>query len=77
MVRTLLTLIVCSMFFSAATAQKVLISWTSPEYTKLEYRKVAVLAKISDSDVRQMVEDNAVLTLRDKGVNVVTSYLNF
>lgn len=77
MVRTLLALIVCSLFFSAATAQKVLSSWTSPEYTKPEYRKVAVLAKISDSDVRQMVEDNAVLAFRDKGVNAVTSYLNF
>jgi hypothetical protein len=58
-------------------SQKVLSSWVSPEYTKSEYRKVAVLAKISDKKIQQMVEDNAVLELRAKGINAITSYLNF
>jgi len=58
-------------------SQKVLGSWVSPEYTKSEYRKVAVLAKISDKKIQQMVEDNAVLELRAKGINAITSYLNF
>ena len=61
----------------SAFSQKVLNSWVSPEYSKPEYRKVAVLAKISDKEVQQMVEDNAVLALRDKGINAITSYLNF
>ena len=60
-----------------AFSQKVLNSWVSPEYSKPEYRKVAVLAKISDKENKQMVEDNAVLALREKGINAITSYLNF
>jgi hypothetical protein len=60
-----------------SNAQKVLNSWVSPEYTKPEYRKVAVLAKISDKQIQQMVEDNAVIALREKGINAITSYLNF
>jgi hypothetical protein len=60
-----------------AFSQKVLNSWMSPEYSKPEYRKVAVLAKISDKEIKQMVEDNAVLALREKGINAITSYLNF
>jgi hypothetical protein len=60
-----------------AFSQKVLNSWMSPEYSKPEYRKVAVLAKISDKENKQMVEDNAVLALREKGINAITSYLNF
>jgi len=62
---------------STSTAQKVLNSWVSPEYAKPNYRKVAVLAKISDKEIQQMVEDNAVLALREKGVTAITSYLNF
>jgi len=61
----------------SAFSQKVLNSWVSPEYSKPEYRKVAVLAKISDKEIKQMVEDNAVLALREKGINAITSYLNF
>lgn len=64
-------------FTSTSTAQKVLNSWVSPEYTKPNYRKVAVLAKISDKEIQQMVEDNAVLALREKGITAITSYLNF
>jgi hypothetical protein len=60
-----------------AFSQKVLSTWVSPEYAKPEYRKVAVLAKISDKEIQQMVEDNAVLALREKGINAITSYLNF
>ncbi len=60
-----------------AFSQKVLNSWVSPEYSKSDYRKIAVLAKISDKDIQQMVEDNAVLALREKGINAITSYLNF
>jgi hypothetical protein len=60
-----------------AFSQKILNSWVSPEYSKPEYRKVAVLAKISDKEIKQMVEDNAVLALREKGINAITSYLNF
>jgi len=62
---------------STSTAQKVLNSWVSPEYAKPNYRKVAVLAKISDKEIQQMVEDNAVLALREKGITAITSYLNF
>lgn len=62
---------------STTTAQKVLNSWVSPEYTKPNYRKVAVLAKISDKEIQQLVEDNAVLALREKGITAITSYLNF
>ena len=64
-------------FTSTSTAQKVLNSWVSPEYAKPNYRNVAVLAKISDKEIQQMVEDNAVLALREKGVTAITSYLNF
>lgn len=60
-----------------SNAQKVLNSWVSPEYSKPDYRKVAVLAKISDKEIQQMIEDNAVLALREKGINAITSYLNF
>lgn len=64
-------------FTSTSTAQKVLNSWVSPEYAKPNYRNVAVLAKISDKEIQQMVEDNAVLALREKGITAITSYLNF
>jgi hypothetical protein len=64
-------------FTSNSIAQKVLNSWVSPEYAKPNYRKVAVLAKISDKEIQQMVEDNAVLALREKGITAITSYLNF
>ena len=64
-------------FVLPSFSQKVLNSWVSPEYTKSDYRKVAVLAKISDKKIQQMVEDNAVLELRAKGINAITSYLNF
>jgi hypothetical protein len=77
MMRTVFALIICMGLLSEASAQKLLSSWTSPEYTKSEYRKVAVLAKISDKEVRQLVEDNAVIALRDKGITAITSYLNF
>jgi hypothetical protein len=60
-----------------SNAQKVLNSWVSPEYSKPDYRKVAVLAKITDKEFQQMVEDNAVLALREKGITAITSYLNF
>jgi hypothetical protein len=73
-------LFVLSLFLTTigpAFSQKVLNSWVSPEYSKPEYRKVAVLAKISDKEIKQMVEDNAVLALREKGINAITSYLNF
>ena len=73
-------LFVLSLFLTTigpAFSQKILNSWVSPEYSKPEYRKVAVLAKISDKEIKQMVEDNAVLALREKGINAITSYLNF
>lgn len=73
-------LFIFSFLFALAltsNAQKVLNSWVSPEYSKPDYRKVAVLAKISDKEIQQMVEDNAVLALREKGINAITSYLNF
>lgn len=60
-----------------AFSQKVLNSWVSPEYSKTNYRKVLVMAKISDKENQQMVEDHAVMALRDEGVNAITSYLNF
>jgi hypothetical protein len=61
----------------SVSAQKVLTSWVSPDYVKVDYRKIAVVARIPDKKIQKMVENDAVSFLRDKGINAVASNLSF
>jgi hypothetical protein len=51
-------------------------SWKSPDYKPETYRKVMVLAKISDVTARKQLEDFTVKFLNDKGVVAIPAYAN-
>jgi len=51
-------------------------SWKSPEYKSETYRKVMVLAKITDELKRRQIEDATVKLLIENGIAAITSYPN-
>lgn len=51
-------------------------SWKSPEYKSETYRKVMVLAKITDELKRRQIEDATVKLLIEKGIAAIPSYPN-
>jgi hypothetical protein len=51
-------------------------SWKSPEYKAEPYRKVLVLAKVSDETARRQLEDKTVNLLNDKGIKAIAAYAN-
>jgi hypothetical protein len=57
-------------------AIKAQTSWKSPEYKPEPYRKVMVLAKISDAVARKQLEDFTVKFLTDKGIVAIPAYAN-
>ena len=50
--------------------------WKSSDYKPEAYRKVMVLAKISDAVARRQLEDQTVKLLNDKGIVAITAYAN-
>lgn len=51
-------------------------SWKSTDYIPEPYRRVMVLAKISDIDARKQLEDFSVKFLTDKGIAAIPAYSN-
>ncbi|MFZ4521029.1 MAG: hypothetical protein ACOYNC_04960 [Bacteroidales bacterium] len=58
---------------SATTAQT---TWKASDYKPETYRKVMVLAKISDVVARKQLEDATVKFLNDKGIVAIPAYSN-
>ena len=69
------TLVFLSIFLilSLCSAQS---SWKSPEYKAEKYRKLIVLAKISDDLTKRQVEDATVKLLAEKGISAIPAYSN-
>lgn len=57
----------------ASKAQK---TWKASDYKPEVYRKVMVLAKISDQAARRQLEDYTVKLLNDKGIVAIPAYSN-
>ncbi|MCX6284043.1 MAG: hypothetical protein NTW31_07410 [Bacteroidetes bacterium] len=51
-------------------------TWKASDYKPEPYRKVMVLAKISDVTARRQLENNTVKFLNDKGIVAIPAYLN-
>ncbi|MFT3750007.1 MAG: hypothetical protein QM768_16945 [Agriterribacter sp.] len=51
-------------------------SWKSPAYKAESYRKVIVMAKISDDLARRQLEDASVKLLNEKGITAIPAYSN-
>jgi hypothetical protein len=51
-------------------------SWKSPDYSPEPYRKVMVLARVTDVAARRQLEDYTVKLLTDKGVVAIPAYAN-
>jgi hypothetical protein len=51
-------------------------SWKSSDYTPEPYRKVMVLARVSDVAARKQLEDFTVKLLNDKGIVAIAAYSN-
>ena len=59
---------------SATRAQS---TWKASDYKPVPYRKVMVLAKISDIAARKQLEDFTVKFLNDKGIVAIPAYSIF
>jgi hypothetical protein len=49
-------------------------SWKSAEYKPEPYRKVMVLARVTETNARKQLEDYSVKLLTDKGVTAIPAY---
>jgi hypothetical protein len=70
-----LLIAVCFIFLvqTAANAQE---TWKDKDYKPEPYRKVMVLAKVTDVTARHQLEDFTVKYLRDKGIDAIPAYSN-
>jgi hypothetical protein len=73
---TKINLVLISFLFMGASFSFAQSTWKSPDYQKLEYRRVIVLAKTSNDGARRIIEDETVLQLKSKGVNAIPAYSN-
>lgn len=69
-------LIIFCFFFWTHPATIAQTTWISPDYKPEAYRKVMVLAKISDDKARKQLEDFTVKFLTDKGIVAIPAYSN-
>ncbi len=58
---------------SISTSQS---TWKSPGYKAEAYRKVMVMAKVSDDHARRRLEDATVKLLNEKGITAIPAYSN-
>lgn len=65
----------CAVFFSQQTTSAQ-SSWKSPDYKAEAYRKVIVMAKISDELARRQLEDATVKLLKAKSIIAIPAYSN-
>jgi hypothetical protein len=64
----------CILLVQPATRAQT--TWKSSDYTPEPYRKVMVLAKITDVIARKQLEDFTVKFLTDKGIVAIPAYSN-
>jgi hypothetical protein len=51
-------------------------TWKSPDYKPEPYRKVMVLAKVTETAAKRQLEDFSVKYLKDKGIDAIPAYSN-
>jgi hypothetical protein len=64
------------LIFLAQTAILAQTTWKASDYQPEPYRKVMVLARISDAVARKQLEDFTVKLLNDKGIVAIPAYAN-
>ena len=69
----LIAFLIIVMLQSAAMTQS---TWKDAAYKPEPYRKVMVLAKVSDMAARKQLEDYTVKFLTDKGIKAIPAYGN-
>jgi len=67
---------ICCLFVLVLPATMAQTSWKSSEYKPEPYRKVMVLARVSDGTARKQLEDFTVKFLTDKGIVAIPAYSN-
>ena len=68
-------LLFCAIVFLQQTVSAQ-STWKSPDYKAEAYRKVIVMAKISDGLAKRQLEDATVKMLGDKGIAAIPAYSN-
>ena len=69
-------LITFSLIFLMLPVTRAQSTWKSPDYKPEPYRRVMVLAKITDVVARKQLEDFTVKFLTDKGIVAIPAYAN-
>ena len=69
-------LIAFCLFFIIHQASMAQTTWKAADYKPEPYRKVMVLAKISDIAAKRQLEDFTVKFLNDKGIVAIPAYSN-
>ena len=69
-------LITFSLIFLMLPVTRAQATWKSPDYKPEPYRRVMVLAKITDVVARKQLEDFTVKLLTDKGIVAIPAYAN-
>ena len=69
-------LITFSLIFLMLPVTRAQSTWKSPDYKPEPYRRVMVLAKITDVVARKQLEDFTVKLLTDKGIVAIPAYAN-
>lgn len=69
-------IITCCLIVLLQSASMGQTTWKASDYKPEPYRKVMVLAKVSDAAARRQLEDYTVKLLNDKGIVAITAYSN-
>ena len=69
-------LIALSLFVMLQLTARAQTSWKSSDYKPEPYRKVMVLARVTETAARKQLEDYTVKLLNDKGITAITAYAN-
>jgi hypothetical protein len=69
-------LIAISLIVLMLPVTKAQTTWKSSDYTPEPYRKVMVLAKVTEPAARRQLEDFTVKFLNDKGIVAIPAYSN-
>jgi len=64
----------CFIIMMHTSAYAQISTWKASDYKPEPYRKVMVLAKISDAAARKQLEDFTVKFLTDKGIVAIPAY---
>lgn len=72
--RVLAGVLAAGLSLPALAGAKTTSTWAAPDLQPATYRKVVVLAKISDDVAKRVAEDAVVKGLKDRGVEAVAAY---